>query len=89
MTLEEKEEARKALEAKDYKIVGQSEEPFHGLPAFELVYEGTQDGRFVRGQDIWVFEPQSALADQPGRGFAFAAAARRRMAGHFKRHPFL
>jgi len=59
MTLEEKEEARKALGAKDYKIVEQSEEPFHGLPAFRLVYEGVDDGRFIRGQDLWVWSPKA------------------------------
>ena len=32
----EKAAARKALEAKDYKIMAQSDDPFHGLPAFQI-----------------------------------------------------
>ncbi len=59
MTLQEKDEARKALEKKDYKITEQSDEPFHGLPAFRLAYEGAQEDRFVRGQDIWVTSPKA------------------------------
>ena len=59
MSLQEKEEARKALEAKDYKILAQSEEPFHGLPAFQLTYEGATDGRFIHGQDLWVWSPKA------------------------------
>jgi len=49
----EKEEARRALADKGYTVLSESDEPFHGLPAFRLVYEGTVDGRFVRGQDLW------------------------------------
>jgi hypothetical protein len=59
MSAEEKEEARKVLEKKDYKIVEQSEEPFHGLPAYRLAYEGTTDGHFIRGQDFWIFSPKA------------------------------
>ena len=59
MTAEEKKEARKTLEDKGRKIVSESEEPFHGLPAFQLVYEDTVDGRFVRGQDLWVWSPKA------------------------------
>jgi len=58
MAAVEKEEAQKTLE-KDYKIIAQSEEPFHGLPALELDYEGTVDGRFVRGEDLWVSSPKA------------------------------
>jgi hypothetical protein len=58
MTAAEKEEARGTLK-KDYKIIAQSEEPFHGLPALQIVYEGTVDGRFVRGQDLWVSSPKA------------------------------
>ncbi len=59
MTLEEKGQARKTLEAKGVKIVAESEEPFHGLPAFQVNYEDTVEGRFIRGQDLWIWSPKA------------------------------
>jgi hypothetical protein len=51
---DEKQEARKALQSKGRTAVSESEEPFHGLPAFRIEYEYASDGRFIRGEDIWV-----------------------------------
>ncbi len=59
MSKNEKEEARQALKNKGRTIVLESEEPFHGLPAYQIVYEDTIDGRFVRGQDQWVWSPRA------------------------------
>jgi hypothetical protein len=59
MSVEEKVQARHTLDAKGHKIVSESEEPFHGLPAFQLIYEDTVDGRFIRGQDLWVWSPKA------------------------------
>jgi hypothetical protein len=59
MTLEEKEQARKTLKDKGHSIVSESPEPFHGLPAFQLIYEDTVDGRFIRGQDLWIWSPKA------------------------------
>ncbi len=59
MTPAEKEEARKALKQKGRTVVLESEEPFHGLPAFQIVYEFSEGGRFVRGQDLWVWSPKA------------------------------
>ncbi len=38
--------------------MSESEEPFHGLSAFHILYEGTDGGRYLRGQDIWVASPK-------------------------------
>jgi hypothetical protein len=51
---DEKQEARQALKSKGRTAVSESEEPFHGLPAFQIEYEYANEGRFIRGQDIWV-----------------------------------
>jgi hypothetical protein len=59
MTIEEKNQARHMLQEKGHTIASESEEPFHGLPAFQLVYEDTVDGRFIRGQDLWVWSPKA------------------------------
>jgi hypothetical protein len=59
MTIEEKNQARHTLQEKGRTISSESEEPFHGLPAFHLDYEDTEDGRFIRGQDIWVWSPKA------------------------------
>jgi len=59
MTPDEKEQARKTLKDKGHSIVAESLEPFHGLPAYQIVYEDTVDGRFIRGQDLWVWSPKA------------------------------
>lgn len=59
MAPEDKKEARRALEQKGYAVTVESDEPFHGFPCFRLTYEGTIDGRFVRGQDLWVSSPRA------------------------------
>lgn len=55
----EKEEARRALKSKDRKLALEGDEPFHGLPAYQIVYEYSDGARFVRGQDIWVVSPKA------------------------------
>ncbi len=52
-------QARKDLESNRYRVTAETEEPYHGYPSFQLSYEGTVKGRFVRGQDIWVFSPKA------------------------------
>ncbi len=59
MTLEEEDQARHTLQAKGVKIIAESEEPFHGLPAFQVTYEDTVDERFIRGQDLWIWSPKA------------------------------
>ena len=54
MSADDKAQARKTLDQKGYAVLTESEEPFHGLPCYRLAYEGTLDGRFVRGQDLWI-----------------------------------
>ncbi|MFA5975806.1 MAG: hypothetical protein WC859_06510 [Elusimicrobiota bacterium] len=54
MTETEKQEVCQWVEKKGFRIRAESDEPFHGLPAFHLEYDGTLDGRFVRGRDVWV-----------------------------------
>jgi hypothetical protein len=56
---DEKAAARKTLEQKGYVVTTDSDEPFHGFPCYRLTYEGTLDGRFVRGQDLWVSSPRA------------------------------
>jgi len=58
-TTDEKDEARRVLQKKGYKILSESEEPFHDLPAFRLDYEGLNKDREVRGQDLWVASPRA------------------------------
>ncbi len=58
MTAAGKKHARRVVEKKGYRIVSESDEPFHGLPSFSLKYEGTRRSRFVRGEDRWVMGPQ-------------------------------
>jgi hypothetical protein len=56
---EEKVAARRAITAKGYAVTSETEDPFHGYPAFQINYEGTIDGRFVRGKDLWVASPKA------------------------------
>lgn len=55
----DKEAMRAAIEKKGFKVLQESEEPFHGYPAYHLTYEGTNEGRYVRGQDVWVRSPKA------------------------------
>ena len=55
----DKKDATKAIRRKGLRIVGESEEPFHGLPAFEVRYEGESKDRVVKGRDIWVLGPKA------------------------------
>jgi len=59
ITPDEKTAARKALEQKGNTVTAESDEPFHGFPCYRLSYEATLDGRFVRGQDLWVASPRA------------------------------
>jgi len=59
MSMEEKEVARNALKEKGRTITGETQEPFHSLPAFQITYEDTVDGRFIRGQDLWIWSPKA------------------------------
>jgi hypothetical protein len=59
MAPDDKKEVRRAVEQKGYAVTAESDEPFHGFPCFRLAYEGTIDGRFVRGQDLWVSSPKA------------------------------
>jgi hypothetical protein len=51
---EEIEHVRQMVLKKGFTIISEMDEPFHGYSAFQLTYEGTANGRFLRGQDIWV-----------------------------------
>lgn len=44
---------------KDWKIAAESEEPFHGYPAWDVEWQGYRAQRFVRGRDIWVVTPKA------------------------------
>lgn len=59
MSPDEKEEARRALKQKGRTLVMEFEDPFHGLPAYQIVYEYADLGRFIRGQDIWISSPKA------------------------------
>jgi hypothetical protein len=59
ITTDEKKAARDAITKKSYSVTTESEEPFHGFPCYRLSYEGTVDGRFLRGQDLWVASPRA------------------------------
>lgn len=59
ITAAHKKEARRVIEQKGFTVTAETEEPFHGFPAVEFSFEGTESGRFVKGQDIWVFSPKA------------------------------
>jgi hypothetical protein len=59
MTAKQKEAERRTLDEKGYKVVSESDEPFHSYPCYRVTYEGTVDGRFVRGQDLWISSPKA------------------------------
>lgn len=50
---------RRAIEKKGFRVTRESEEPFHGYPAFHLAYEGTIESRFVKGEDVWISSPKA------------------------------
>jgi len=50
----EKTDAEQALEKKGYRLLSESDEPFHGLAALRLEYDGQKGARYIRGEDIWV-----------------------------------
>jgi hypothetical protein len=58
-TRDDKKEARKVVYKKGLRIAHESEEPFHGLPSFQLQYEGLSGDRTIKGQDIWVVSPKA------------------------------
>lgn len=49
--------ARKAIRRKGFTITEELNEPFHGLPSLQFSYEGSPEGRFVKGHDVWVLSP--------------------------------
>ncbi len=59
LTATDRAEARRTIEKKGLRILTQSDEPFHGLPAYLLTYDGTTGGRYVKGEDIWVVSPKA------------------------------
>ena len=89
METQEKDAARRAIEKKGFKIVAESEEPFHGYPCFQLTYEGTVEDRFVRGEDLWVSGPKARWLISIEGDAKLLRAAERRMAGDFKRNSLL
>ncbi len=54
LTEEERAMDRHALVSEGFRILHESDEPFHGLPAYALAYDGKRGARFVKGQDLWV-----------------------------------
>jgi hypothetical protein len=50
----DKKDAIKAVRKKGLRITRESEDAFHGLPAFQVNYEGMLKDRLVKGTDIWV-----------------------------------
>jgi hypothetical protein len=54
----DKKDALKAVHKKGLRIVHDSNDPFHGLPAFQVQYEGMLNDRVVKGMDIWVISPK-------------------------------
>jgi hypothetical protein len=57
LTIQERAEARSSLHKKGYRLVEESEEPFHAFPALRIQYEGEKESRLIAGQDIWVAGP--------------------------------
>ncbi len=51
--------AKELIEKKGFRVTEAAHEPFHGLPALELSYEGSPGSRLLKGHDIWVFGRQS------------------------------
>ena len=86
---DQKKAARAAISQKSYAITTESDEPFHGFPCYRLKYEGTIDGRFVRGQDLWGASPKALwLISIEGDG-AYYRQLSDQLAGRFKRNSFL
>jgi hypothetical protein len=54
-----KKPARKSIEKKRHRVTAETDAPFHGYPSFQFAYEGSPQGRFIRGQDIWVASPRA------------------------------
>jgi len=50
-------EARASLTRRDLRIQNSHEDAFHGYAALTLAFDGNKNGRFVKGQDIWVWSP--------------------------------
>lgn len=59
LTKDDKAAMRSMIEKKGFKVVSETEEPFHGYPAFHVAYEGTTGGRFVKGEDLWITSPKA------------------------------
>ncbi|HVO32854.1 MAG TPA: hypothetical protein VMU17_03005 [Elusimicrobiota bacterium] len=55
---DEKAADRRSIESQGFRVVSESEEPFHGCPALTLAYDGNRGGRFVKGEDLWVAGPR-------------------------------
>lgn len=54
----DKREAFKAIHKEGFRILSETDEPFHGLPARVITYEGTTGARVLKGTDIWVLSPK-------------------------------
>ena len=47
------------IRKKGLRLVHDSDDLFHGLPAFQVRYEGMLNDRVVKGMDIWVISPKA------------------------------
>ena len=76
-----KTDARAGLAAQNFKILTETEEPFHGHPAFRVAFEGYRKGRYIKGVDLWVASPKARwLISLEGDGPLF-----NRLGGDFRK----
>lgn len=54
-----KANARADLLAEGFQLTAESEEPFHGYPAYRVAFEGYRKTHFVKGVDLWVVSPKA------------------------------
>src|SRR5262249_34534233 len=54
----DRKEAVKLVHKKGLRIVQDSEDVFHGYPAYRVQYEGMLKDRVIKGMDIWVLSPK-------------------------------
>jgi len=52
-----RKEARESLTKRGLRIQQTDDNPFHGYPAYSLAFDGNKNGKFIKGQDIWVMSP--------------------------------
>jgi hypothetical protein len=54
----DRKDIAKAVRQKGLRLLQESEEPFHGFPAYQVRYEGMLKDRLVKGADLWVLTPK-------------------------------